>query len=227
MERFVTIGLFLCIFFPQFSGAQEVKQETLIRFALWAQTEVYPGIEKQPADAGFEFPVSRIKDTASYLIEGMVYGWKFDYVPSDRARAVQEIFDITPVRPLSAGEKNEIKYLKPWIENDRLWCWIEFSRNDYLLRYYQSWQVVSVPRCSGIGYGALSDGFGGIQQAGIDAVKNGVREYQRKQIKNKPKEITGSVLIAGVPKIGIDAGRYVVTLDFFMETDKIIEYKKF
>jgi len=29
------------------------------------------------------------------------------------------------------------------------------------------------------------------------------------------------------PKIGIDAGRYKITLDFFMETDKIVEYKTF
>ena len=49
----------------------------------------------------------------------------------------------------------------------------------------------------------------------------------RNTIKNKPKEITGRVLLRKTPMIGIDAGRYVIKLDFFLECGTILEYTQF
>ena len=40
-------------------------------------------------------------------------------------------------------------------------------------------------------------------------------------------EITGKVLIKDIPTIGIDNGKYVINLDFFLEYGKIIEYTVF
>ena len=60
-----------------------------------------------------------------------------------------------------------------------------------------------------------------------NAIKDAVRAYFRTKIKNKPKEIRGRVLLRREPLIGIDAGRYKVQLDFFLETDKIVPYTQF
>jgi hypothetical protein len=46
-------------------------------------------------------------------------------------------------------------------------------------------------------------------------------------IKNKPQEITGSVLIKKMPTMGIDAGRYMIKLDFFLEYGRIKEYTEY
>ena len=77
------------------------------------------------------------------------------------------------------------------------------------------------------GYGKLQDGFAGMEQACAEAIKNAVREYWRAQIKNKPKEIESRLLICCAPVIGVEAGRYRVMLDFFMETDRILNYEMF
>ena len=54
----------------------------------------------------------------------------------------------------------------------------------------------------------------------------GKRE-RKGQIKNKPKEITGSVLIRKQPLLGIDAGKYTIKLDFFLECGTIRYYTVF
>lgn len=225
--------------------AQHVYQDTQIRFSVWASREAYPGYFEGDADeetqqknaaaaaradaTGREFvvPVARIKELAPYLLEGMVYGWRFEYTPSDKARGVEEYFAQTPVRSLTDAQLATVHYAEPWIQGERLLCWVEFERTDEMQRLYKSWQDIAHPRIRGVGYARLSEGFAGIEKACREALKNAVREYERKIIKTKPKEIDGSVIIAAPPLIGIDAGRYKVTLDFFMETDRIIEYKTF
>lgn len=239
MEKQLSLKLFLCvglIFFAKSLFSWEVSQEKLIRFALWAEKEAYPGyfdddsekkIAKSNSDNIFSVPVEKLKNIAPFIVEGMVYGWKYEYTPYDKARSVDEYFDFQSVKQFSEDEIKSIKYLKPWIEGARFWCWIEYARTDAQIQFLKSWQNVATPEIKGSGCAAIVKGFDGIKEACSDAVKNAVREYWRERIKNKPKEISGRILLSKPPIIGIDAGRYVVTLDFFMETNRILEYKTF
>ena len=220
----IVLLLFLTIFFPVL--AQEVSQERLVRFPLWASTEAYPGVDS-PKEDGFTLPVRKIQEVSPFILSGMVYGWDFVYVPYDKIRGVQEYFELKPVRELTENEIDSINYAKPWTEDSLLNCWVEYKRTDAQVHVYKAWTSVLHPRVKGAGYAKLSDGFEGIKSACEDSLRNAVRNYQRKWIKTKPKEISGRVLVSQPPKIGVDAGRYKVTLDFFMETDKILEYKTF
>ena len=76
----------------------------------------------------------------------------------------------------------------------------------------------------GHGLGKIENGFDGIQEAGKNALKQAVRSYYRGEIKNKPKEISGSVLIRRPPLVGITEGQYSIFLDFFLEKDRIVKY---
>ena len=239
LKRFLAI--FLILTFSNFSFADDASQERTVRFSVWAQREVYPGYfdsdnvsEKEKnlnknleGDGEFSVPVRKIKEIAPFLVQGMVYGWNFDYTPSDRARAVSEFFEFLPIRELSDPELSSINYAKPWAADDRLSAWVEFRRSEAQIQSYRSWTSVQHPRIKGVGYAPLSEGFEGIRKASEQALKNAVRNYERTKVKTKPKQITGRVLISEPPLIGIDSGRYKVTLDFFMESVKIIEYKTF
>lgn len=219
----------------------EVSLERVSRFALWAQTDVYPGYfeedtaskdeinlnKNKDSEVTLSVPIAKIKSIAPFLVEGMVYGWKFEYTPYDKKRNVQEYFDFKPIRELSELDKSKIKYEAPWVENDRLYAWVEYQKTENQINSYKAWNSIKHPRIKGIGYGKLTEGFDGIKKACEEALKNAVREYERTQIKSKPKEITGKVIISKEPLIGVSAGRYKIVLDFFMESDKIIEYKTF
>lgn len=220
--------------------AQEVSQERLVRFALWAQQDAYPGYfdgdatdeeqakNKSDADDSINsVPIRKIKELAPYIVQGMVYGWKFDYTPSDKARKVPEFFDVKEVTPMPSQDLARISFAKPWYQEEKLWAWVEYARTPEQIYIFKSWHAILYPRIKGVGYARLSEGFDGIRKACEEALKNAVREYERTRIKTKPKQIEGTALIIKPPQIGIDAGRYKVTLDFFMQSDRIIEYKTF
>lgn len=199
-----------------------------IRFPVWAQVDAYPGWtdENSTADENFGYPINSIKEMTPFLINGMVYGWDFIYVPSDKLRGVEEYFELKEINPgedLSA----QIQYSSTWIEDNKFNCWVDFERTDMQVRNYNLWASIRNPVIKGIGYGALADGFEGIKKASEEAVKNAIREHYRTKFKNKPKEISGSVLIRKSPLMGIDQGRYVVNLDFFLENGKIKQYTQF
>lgn len=231
MEKFIQLNLkkiiILCavffaggIFFPQTPSV--VRH---IRIPLWAQLDAYPELEDaQNLEAGpFDYPIKSIKEVAPYLISGMVYGWRFVYTPSDKQRGVEEYLEIEEIVPSSSFVPG-ITYVSPWIQEDKFNCWCEYTRNDSQIQTYNLWSSIRNPVIHGVGYGDLKKGFPGLRDAANDALKSAIRDYYRAIIKNKPKEITGSVLIRDIPTIGISSGRYIFNLDFFLECGKIIEY---
>jgi hypothetical protein len=177
----------------------------------------------------FQEPVSKLKETAPFLVQGMVYGFAFSYTPSDSLRNVPEAFSFEPVRELGDDEKQRISYTQPQIdrENNRLQCWVDFERTPSMIFQKKQWESVKNLRVSGRGFGRLEDGFAGITDASRDALKNAVREYGKSVAKNKPKEITGTAIITNTPKIGIISGKYAVTLDFFLQIDIIVPYTQY
>ena len=235
MERYLqkVKKAFFAVFFVflGFSGtmaplsAQTPSVIRNIRLPLWAELDAYPGLELSGnKDEGqYDFPISQMHKIAPFIINGMVYGWNFVYVPSDKARGVEEVLEITEI--VSADViRGGITYTSPWIENNNLNCWVEYTRTDSQVQSYNLWSSIQNPVIGGIGYGSVEKGFEGIEEAARESLKAAIRNHYRKTIKNKPKEITGSVLIRKFPTLGIDSGRYVINLDFFLECGKIIEY---
>lgn len=219
--------LLLIIFMTGLSGlyAQTPSVVRNIRLPLWAELDAYPGLELSGGEneGQYDFPISQMRKIAPLIINGMVYGWNFVYVPSDKARGVEEYLEITEIVPADVI-RGGITYTSPWIENNNLNCWVEYTRTDSQVQSYNLWASIQNPVIAGIGYGSIEKGFEGIEEAARESLKAAIRNHYRKIIKNKPKEITGSVLIRKFPTLGIDSGRYVINLDFFLECGKIVEY---
>ena len=200
-----------------------------IRLPLWAEHDAYPGLvlsdgEAENQDEGqFDFPIAQMHRIAPFIINGMVHGWNFVYVPYDKARGVEEYLEITEIVPAEVI-RGGITYVSPWISDNNLNCWAEYTRTDSQVQSYNLWASIQNPVIAGIGYASVEKGFEGIEEAARESLKAAIRNHYRKIIKNKPKEITGSVLIRKFPTLGIDSGRYVINLDFFLECGRIIEY---
>lgn len=171
----------------------------------------------------FDYAIKRAKEISPYLLGGMLSGWDFDYVPYDKTRRVTEYFELTEVEPFNP-QVNKISYKEPMPVENRLVCWVECERTAVQKLSYERWKSITHPRITGHGTASVEDGFEGIKAACSAAVKNAVREYWRTQVKNKPKEILGRVLLIQDPRIYIYEGQYVVDLDFFVETAKIVSY---
>ena len=196
-----------------------------IRLPLWAELDAYPGLElsADENEGQFDFPIKQMRKIAPFIISGMVYGWNFVYVPYDKARGVEEYLEVTEIVS-SDVIKGGITYASPWISENNLNCWVEYTRTDSQIQNYNLWSSIQNPVIGGIGYASVEKGFEGIEEAARESLKDAIRNYYRKTIKNKPKEINGAVLIRNFPTLGISSGRYVINLDFFLECGKIIEY---
>ncbi len=206
---------------------QEISFQRKIRLPLWAQLDAYPGLEKPNYDAGvFDYAIRQMKTLTPYLLNGMVYGWEFDYTPSDKLRGVSEYFEVKEIRSFEA-ESKKIHYEQPWFDQSKVHCWANFERDEGMVQSWNQWADVKNPRIMGIGGGKMSKGFEGIQEAAQNALKDAVRTYYRKVLRNKPKQITGRVLINKIPAILINSGEYQLQLDFFLETGIIKEYQNF
>lgn len=231
MERFIqkikskSLFFFILFLLPIKLCAQTPSVVRHIRIPLWAELDAYPEMEdaQNLESPQYEYPISSIKTVAPFLISGMVYGWKFTYVPLDKQRGVEEILEIEEIVP-SEKLVQGITYVSPWLQNNRLNCWCEYTRDASQIQNYNLWSSIRNPVIHGVGYGSVKKGFEGLKDAASDALKNAIRDYYRSVIKNKPKAITGAVLIRDIPTIGISSGRYVFNLDFFLECGKIIEY---
>ncbi len=232
--------------------AQVASQEDEIRIQIWAELDEFPGSFEEDAVGGgedenfspvqdpeipketevesedsrlepFRFAIDRAKEITPYLLSGMLNGWSFEYTPSDKKRRVEEFFEIIPLKTFDKSV-NKIYYRNITVEDSKLTFWAFCQRTGGQKILYQRWNSISYPKVKGMGQASVEKGFEGIQEACHNAVKNGVREYWRVYEKNKPKEISGSILIIGNPRIYIKQGNYFVDLDFFMETDRIIKY---
>ena len=237
---FVILGFTeFCIF------SQVPSQIEQIRLQVWAELDSYPGKfedsenqqyfnqqnsnqqENQKNQSEFEqifsYAINRTKELSPFLLSGMIYGFNFEYTPSDKRRNVSEYWDFTLIKEISKNT-NKFEYKNPVAEDNKLICWVYCNRTQEQIAEYKHWTSVVYPKVKGIGKASVENGFEGIKEACSQAAKLAVREYWRTMIKNKPKEISGKLLLVENPRIYIKNGEYVVDLDFFMETDRIISY---
>lgn len=222
MEKRISTLIFTFLLLLSSLSAQEASDKK-IRLYIWALKDSYPEYTE-------EKPLQQAKDhltsLSEFLLNGMTYGWDFVYTPSDKLRNVKEYFECKP-RFSFEDHIADIEYDSVYFREDKIFCWVNFERTAQMERYYKQMSNIKNPRVIGKGKGKISRGFPGVEEAALNAIKDGVREYYRKIIKNKPKEITGTILIRKVPAVYIDSGHYVVELDFFLQTSKIKEYSQF
>lgn len=200
--------------------------ENLLRISLWSLLEDEPSLEKALLANFYDKSIAELKILAPFVLEGMIYGWNFVYVPSDTARQVKELLEVSPIQSLSFPDKN-MSFVEPRIENERFYVWLEYKRTDAMMLYKKAWDSVLYPKAKGVGQAPLVHGTEGILEAYEQALKNAIRTYVQKLEKNKPKSISGRVLLSKQPIVGIQSGRYTAALDFFVHVIKIERYTEF
>ncbi|MBR3548555.1 MAG: hypothetical protein IKN90_00595, partial [Treponema sp.] len=128
----------------------------------------------------FRYSISRARQITPFLMQGMLEGWTFDYVPYDKTRQVKEIFEMGQVKPYDKL-LNPITYRDPvpLEQEGKLLCWATCDRTPMQQLAYERWASIVHPKIQGRGRGRVEDGFEGIQNAVEEAVKEAVREYWR------------------------------------------------
>lgn len=179
-----------------------------------------------------EFPVPRdiavkhILREAQFVFSGMIFGFAFEYTPSDTAREVKEIFTLEPIAQIPWGDER-LSVMDTRREEEKLIARIRYDIASYQKPWLTLWQSSSIPAASARGTDNALLGIEAKIGSIKDGVKEAVRAYLRQRVYNKPKRITGEVLLCEPPRIFVDAGAYRSKVRIMMRIKEVLPYSAF
>ena len=181
---------------------------------------------------GGEYPVSaetaarRMLEEARNFISAMIYGYSFVYTPSDKSRRVAEEFDLRPLAEVAWGDP-KLNVLLTEKRGNRMFSKISYRLEDYQLARRRSWGSNTQPSAAGSGKETIILGISAKQSAFVQSLKNAIREYMRKRVFNKPKDIRGDLLLWDPPATIIKAGAYLTTSKIKLSIQNLTPYTVF
>jgi hypothetical protein len=221
LRRFISISI-LCLL-PWLSNAQVSP----ISLRLWCELE--PMVqENQDYPLSTEEAQRRALEEARGILSGMIYGYRFRYTPGDRIRKIDEEFTITPVAEIRWGDPN-MQIADAYIKDSLLFLKVNYALEDFQLARRRAWSSNAVEASSGVGSHSVFTAASpeGKKRALEEALKNAVREALRPVVFNKPREVSGEILIWNEPHTVIQSGAYTTQADIKLRVKEIRSYSLF
>ena len=173
-----------------------------------------------------EVALERLLDEVQYVVSGLVYGYRFVYVPGDPSREIAESFELEPYGSIPRGDPRLI-VLQTWIEDSLLVARVGYEVSSEQSGWYQGWHSSANVRSAGIGVSSLFLGPTHKTDAVSDGIRSAVREHVRASEFTRPQQIIGAVLLASYPEFGIVRGNYQATVDVLLQIDRIDKFETF
>lgn len=224
--RFVfLLGMTALLYADSYSGA-EPREASIIRAPVWVFLEPQPGVMNNDVQGTRMPPRKALIELAGAVMEGMTYGWRFSYTPFDKRRNIEEEFTLTPVRSI-APDDSRLSVTEFRVQYPYLYCWAEYRITDAISLRRTEWIRSNYVTAKGAGSAARKQEIDGVRQAYREAARSAVRGYLRKNIKNKPKNVIGEMLIKDNPRLYAASGKFTAELTFYLYIKEIITYEAF
>ncbi len=194
--------------------------------------DIWYNLEPMVSLEGEEYPIPKEKAVKSLLKEariilsGMIYGYKFVYTPSDRARKIKEFFQLTPISEIEWGDKN-LSVLSTRTKNKRLYVKLAYRLMDFQKLRLKAWSSSKIPVAAGEGKASIFKGQSQRMVSLKNAIKNAIRNYLRPRVFNKPREIRGEALIWDSPYLITNNAMYITTIRIKLRVKGILPYRIF
>ncbi len=182
--------------------------------------------------------LAALQEEARWTFAGMIWGFDYIYTPSDRARAIQELFDIKQRSPVAA-QALPLKTVSARLDGTVLLGTVECYPDGLQRREMASWKASSaVEQGSGSARapqgGSAADAAATAdaaaaagaarREATVVAVREALRAFLRELTHNKPREVRGSFALASVPRLFIRDGQWMASVRIYARVDEIISY---
>ena len=202
-------------------------QADLISLRLWCELE--PMVQENE-----DYPLSteeaqrRALEEARGILSGMIYGYRFRYTPGDAVRKIDEEFSMIPVAEILWADPN-MRIADAYVEGSLLFVKVTYQLEDFQVARRRAWSSNSVEASTGIGSYSVftAPSPEAKRQALQDALKNAVREALRPVHFNKPREVSGEILIWNDPHTVIQSGTYTTRADVKLRVKEIRSYSLF
>jgi hypothetical protein len=194
----------------------------LLEVPVW--TEIEPPFVTAPESP--ETLRLRLLEQARVVIGAMIYGYRFVYTPSDRARGVADRFEVTPIGEVPWGDP---RLSVVWVlrQKDRISGRIAYELADFQSARRRAWSTNTLPTATGRAEESLFAGPEARQQSLTKAIEQAIRDYARGRMDNKPRELRGEVVIWEPPYTVFGAGSYQTTVKVKLRIDEAVPYRVF
>ncbi len=169
--------------------------------------------------------LAALHEEARWTFAGMIWGFDYIYTPSDRARAITELFDITQRSPVAA-QALPLKTVSARLDGTVLLGTVECYPDALQRREMAAWKVSSAVE-QGRGSARAMQGGSAAKarrEATVVAFREALRAFLREQTHNKPREVRGSFALASEPRLFIRDGQWMASVRIYARVDEIISY---
>jgi hypothetical protein len=194
-----------------------------LRFEFVMDMEVSPWPEDRPPDLIADTE-ARLAAEAAWVFAAMVWGFEFEYTPSDRARGVAERFVLGAAGSVAPGDPR-LKLGESRSEGMALRAYADYLPDEaaaLAMRQYDSWV-----RSQGSGRAAPLGAEGARLKAAEDAIRDAIRSAARDVSANKPRLVSGRVVLERPPSIVPATGGYSATVAIRVEITDVLPYVVF
>ncbi len=169
---------------------------------------------------------------ASWVFSGMIWGFTFEYTPSDKARNIAEFFELAPRGSIKGGT-GRLKVLETSIENNALLVNLLYYPGVNEASEYIAWKQATYKVCQGQGSGPAFPPLLSIEAkdqaeariaAMTSAAKEALRSYLRGIVYNKPRIIRGTCAFLIQPSVIVASGQYLATVRLAASVTEIVSY---
>lgn len=160
---------------------------------------------------------------AVFLFSGMLYGFDFKYIPGDKRRGVDEVFEIDPVNTIVWGDPR-LRIRRTRYDDNRTWVSVAYYPDEKMRSWIMYWSTGSYPVIGGKADGSFIEGFPGKEDAVKKGVKEAVRNYLRKREHNKPQKIEGEFVFAAPPVYSYSGGIYSASVKVKVNIKEVSGY---
>jgi hypothetical protein len=167
--------------------------------------------------------VERVLEEARIVVSGMLYGYRVEYTPLDRARQVNERFVVEPIARIEKGDPR-LRTLDTRIEDGRFYARFRYDMAEHQVMRRASWKSNTIPSVMAVGTVPLYEGYRGKFASFEEAIKQGLRNYLRPREYNKPREIVADVLFLEPPGTMINAGGYHAKVRMKLRIEEVVPY---
>jgi len=151
----------------------------------------------------YTMALERVRKEAEEIFAGMIFGYRFTYIPGDKLRAVHDNIKITPIAQHLSGKL--IPYAEQ-VQNGTLYIKFRYflSAPEHVKR--SAWEDSTSYMTTGKGKAKnQNDAF-------IQALRTAIRHYFRSLTASKPKRASGLLFLTDVPQQFFSEGLHGYTL---------------
>jgi hypothetical protein len=191
-----------------------VELEPVVRI----ETDQYPIPAEKAARAALE--------EARVLLSGMIYGWSFDYTPTNSARGIAESFTLTPIAQIPWGSPR-LRVIETETAERKLWARASYSMDDAEAARRASWESGTALLSQGDGKASVMKGPDAKSLSFQDAVRDAIRVALHGSYVDAPRQIRGEVVLWDDPQSLVRSGMYRTTVKVKIMVRDVVPYRIF